>query len=288
MVNPKHVARVRRELEEAGVTRYGFMKLSTRAVPEIIRLDERIGGAVYGRVNSGSAMLIATDQRIIFIDRKPFFSTSDELTYDVVSGVQIHTAGPFCTVVLHTRINDYKLRYVNENCAKKFVQFIENRRINPGSYDQHTGRFTHNDDAPASPYQSSEGAASFIRSHRTGVLATANNNRVHSSVVHYYVDDQDYIYIATTPDSRKVQYIANNPLISLTIFEVESEITVRVEGTAAIEQNQDKIREAASELRKQNTVQIERFTQNVSAQQSQLVIIKIDPRRTELTNYRKK
>ncbi|MDZ7786420.1 MAG: pyridoxamine 5'-phosphate oxidase family protein [Candidatus Saccharibacteria bacterium] len=293
MASKKHVARVRRELKAAGVTPYGFLKLSTRYVPEVVQLDERIGGAVYGwGIVGGSAVLIATDRRILFIDKKPFFQTTDELTYDIVSGVKIHTGGPFCTVILHTRRNDYRLRYVNEDCARNFVKFIEQRRIHPGRYDHQSGEFTHAEQEQDQPGQQtaahSENAASFINAHHVGILSTVNHRRPHGSVVQYMVDENGYIYLATTPDSRKVQNVVSNPQVSLTVFELETEMTARLEGHASIEQNHNKIMEVTNELYKHKTAQYERFTQNVSMHQQDLVIIRIDPSRMELTNYRKK
>ena len=64
-----------------------------------------------------------------------FFTTKDELTYDVVSGVKSSTAGPLTTVVLHTRITDYILRYVNALCAKIFIEYIESKRLEKGTYE---------------------------------------------------------------------------------------------------------------------------------------------------------
>lgn len=287
MATQKHIARVRRELKDAGVTQYGLMKLSTRYVPEVIDLDERIGGAVYGWGITGSAILVATDRRILYIDKKPFFTTSDEFTYDVVSGVKIHTGGPFCTVILHTRRNDFRLRYVNENCARKFVRFIEQRRIHPGRYDQEKDRYIHGDDEPETRSKNPESAASFIQSHHVGVLSTAGHRKPHGSVVQYMVDEQENVYLATTPDSRKVQNVINNPLVSLTVFESDTEFTARVEGHASVEQNHNKIMEVTNILSKHKTAQYERFTQNVSMHQQELVIIKINPRRMELTDYQK-
>ncbi len=288
MASKKHIARVRQELKDVGMTRYGLMKLSTRYVPEVIGLDEQIGGAVYGWGIAGAAILVATDRRILYIDRKPFFTTSDELTYDVVSGVKIHTGGPFCTIILHTRRNDYRLRYVNENCARNFVKYIEQRRIHPGRYDQEKGRYIHEEESHTNPaVEYSENASSFIKNHHIGILSTAGHRKPHGSVVQYMLDDKEYIYLATTPDSRKVQNIISNPIVSLTVFEIETELTARVEGHASIEQNHNKIIEVTNELGKQKTAQYERFTQNVSLHQQELVIIKVNPRRMELTNYRK-
>ena len=97
------------------------MKSESRYLPHIIHDDEHIMGVVYGQYSGGSAMLIATDHRVIFLDRKPLFTTMDELTYDVVSGIKLDRSGLFVSVVLHTKIANYTIRYANAKCANKFV-----------------------------------------------------------------------------------------------------------------------------------------------------------------------
>lgn len=70
-----HRQRVISELKNAGMTTYGTMKMETEKLPSIIHDDEHIGGVVYGRTTGekiGSAMIIATDKRVIFLDVKPF------------------------------------------------------------------------------------------------------------------------------------------------------------------------------------------------------------------------
>ncbi len=124
-----HADRIKTELAAAGVTPYGLRKMSSRHLPEVIHKDEHIMAAVYGQSGSGSALIVATEKRVIYIDKKPFFSNVDELSFDIVSGVKIGTAGPFCALTLHTRLGDYELRFVNRACAKRFVSYIESRRI---------------------------------------------------------------------------------------------------------------------------------------------------------------
>ncbi|NDD84356.1 hypothetical protein EBZ38_08815 [bacterium] len=56
------------------------------------------------------------------------FTKSDELTYDVISGISITTA-IFSAVTLRTRLGDYTLRFANQKCAEIFSNYVEKRRI---------------------------------------------------------------------------------------------------------------------------------------------------------------
>lgn len=100
-----HISRVRQELKAVGVTRHGLAKPESKELPRVLHDDEHIGGVIYGQIGSGnSAMLVATDRRVIYLDHRALFMTTDEMTYDVVSGVRSTTAGPFTAIILHTRI----------------------------------------------------------------------------------------------------------------------------------------------------------------------------------------
>ena len=130
-----HEQRVKQELKAVGVTRFGFMKFAINYLPKIIHKDEHIHGVVYGRYGekTGSltlveGMLVATDHRIIFVDHKPGYTSTDEITYEVVSGIKTNKAF-FSAVTLHTRIGDYTIGFANSRCAAKFTRYVEKRRL---------------------------------------------------------------------------------------------------------------------------------------------------------------
>lgn len=122
-----HKKRVYDELRKAGLPRYELLRMEARYLPHIIHESEHIGGMVFGHHKDGFAFLVATDKRVIFLDKKPLFINEDEITYRVVSGVSFNRAGPGAMVTLHTRIKDYPIQTLNEHCAEKFVKYIEDR-----------------------------------------------------------------------------------------------------------------------------------------------------------------
>ena len=130
-----HEQRIHNELIAAGVTSYGMKKFAVDYLPKIIHEAEHVMAVVYGRYRDKSGVsnwnegfLIATDLRIIFLDHKPGFTTTDELNYDIVSSINLTTA-IFSAVTLRTRTGDYKIRFVNTKCADIFVNYVEGRRL---------------------------------------------------------------------------------------------------------------------------------------------------------------
>lgn len=128
-VSQDHIDRVNQELLKAGMTQYGLLKSEAQYLPHLIQPSEHIGGVVYGKSSVGSVMLVATDERVLYVDRKPLFNVVDEISYGVVSGCRISQQGPFTTITLHTRIHDFTLKYVNPTCARIFEDYIALRCI---------------------------------------------------------------------------------------------------------------------------------------------------------------
>lgn len=121
--------RIKQQLLSLGMSRFVLATSEAHYLPRIIHPDENIVGVIYGHSKNGFAMILATDKRIIFLDKKPFFVIEDEITYSVVSGVSHGQAGIGSTVILHTRIKDYKFQTLNERCARGFVAAIEQRCV---------------------------------------------------------------------------------------------------------------------------------------------------------------
>ena len=121
--------RVKRELLDAGATVYGLLKAESRYLPKVLHDNEHIEAVIYGQHNSSSAMLVATDERILYVDKKPMVVMSDEVSYEVISGVQFDVHTLFATVVLHTPVKNYEFKCVNLHCAEKFSRHIEKHRL---------------------------------------------------------------------------------------------------------------------------------------------------------------
>ena len=131
-----HQQRIKRELKAAGVGRLGFFKFAIRYLHHIIHPDEHVKGVAYGRyretIGSPSweeGLLVATDSRVIFVDRKPGYLKSDEVSYDVISGVRCFNAWPFNSITLYTKIGNFSISFVRSACARRFVRYVEQRRL---------------------------------------------------------------------------------------------------------------------------------------------------------------
>lgn len=80
-----------------------------RELRNILTPDEQIIGAVNGSYVHGFAMLVATDHRVLLIDKKPLFLSLEDLRYDMISEVTYSTG--ILTATLTILISTKKLQF---------------------------------------------------------------------------------------------------------------------------------------------------------------------------------
>ena len=137
-----HVTRIYENLKQRGSNSFDMHLPETYALPFIIRAKEVIQGIVYGRYTLkdtngssgrsrgiGRGVLLVTDHRVLFLDKKPSYLHYDEIPLDLISGVTYTKAGIASRVQLHTRMGDYTVRTFNHYCAVTFIHAIEAERL---------------------------------------------------------------------------------------------------------------------------------------------------------------
>lgn len=226
---------VQAELRQAGMTGYGALKFASRYLPTVLRSDEHVQAAVYGRYRAGAGvlgwtegMLVATDRRLLFLDHKPGYTATDELTYDIVSGVQKTTAGPFSALTLHTRIGNYTIRFANTACIDAFVRYVEERRLAAKPWE-----------GAVPPEVAIEPAAiDFLRTHDIGVLSTVDRTgTVHGAAV-YYVLEGEVLYLITKGGTQKAHDVFAHHQVAFTVFDEQTAQTVQLQGIAEVVSDQ--------------------------------------------------
>lgn len=229
-----HQARIKRELSAAGMTTYGQLKMGSRYLPSILAEGEHIGGVVYGRCPNGLAMLVATDKRIIYLERRPFFSSTDDIDYSVVSGVR-RTHAVFSSVDMHTKIGNYNLRFVNPVCANKFVDYIE-RKI---EHIEFKASVIEEDETTPRIMRIQPDVKRFINDHEIAVLSTADRTGDVYGAAVYYLFENGKFFILTKTDTSKAHNILGHHQVALTIFDDQTMRTAQVSGYAMIESDME-------------------------------------------------
>lgn len=258
-----HKTRIRHELIEVGVTSYGLRKPTIHNLPSVIHPDEHIKGVIYGWRDKNTATIVATDRRLIYMDHKPFFRINDEISYDFVSGISHNAQGRFSGVIIHTRAGDYNLRFVNTECAKIFVQYIEsrgiehlkNRSVGPIKKPISSEVTPRIESEEVEPVEStsqkpiSSEVRDFLVGHDIAVLSTINRRgSVSGSAVYYLLGEENYFYVVSKSQTEKAQNIALNPAVALTVFDEQDRKTVQLEGVAEVITDKNNIKSVTTKL----------------------------------------
>ncbi|MEI7838191.1 MAG: PH domain-containing protein [bacterium] len=276
------IERIKQELRDVGIVSKTLISLESKNLVDIIYDDEHIGGAVHGTYTQGIAWLIATNKRIIFMDKKPFFKSVDEISYDVVSGTKTTQTAFSGTITLHTRMGDYTISFVKNQSAKKFTKYIEEIRL--GRTNPNTIIIPAKD-----TLKINNECLIFLREHNLGVLSTFNRQgSVNGATVYYLIDKDNRLYLLTKSDSDKSRNILTSSKVSFTIYDEANLQTAQINGDAAVETSQEIIDYVFETLSKPRKYKEELKSPPVNNMQNGLfIVIKITPSQIKYHDFNK-
>lgn len=285
MVDKTQIERVKKELAEAGVTAYGLAKSESRHLPSIIHPDEHIEAVVYGQHNNSSAMLVATEKRVIYLDKKPLVSLMDEITYNAISGVEFDVHTLFSTLTLQSSVGNYTIRYANITCGQKFADFIETKITAIAGQ-----RIVGNVVPVPIDIQQDNGSTwlNFLESNHIGVLSSVDRTgNVRGTTVHYLLKGGE-IYILSKAGTQKVHNILVHSQVCLTVFNEAKMQTLQLFGQASVLNDSEKSRDIIAEMIKPRTYGSEILPPPITRlNASSYVILQITPKSEEYIDYKK-
>jgi len=126
------VKHVRQQLRSVGISGFDLLRPESYSIARVLRADERILAAICGKVNNeGSALLVVTDKRILYLNDIPLFTNIDEVGYGVVTGISSDIGRWDATITLHTGIKDFEMHSVNIEAANNFIYTVDSFCIAP-------------------------------------------------------------------------------------------------------------------------------------------------------------
>jgi general stress protein 26 len=233
---------ISKELENAGVTHSRIHPFTNNYLPKVINDDEHIHAAVFGRRKESEGffgfvegVLVATNQRVIFLDHRPGYTTMDEITYDVISGVNISATIFSSSVTLFTKVLDYKISFVNHAAATQFAKYIE------GRITKHEDR-TLPQKKPDYEATLTPQVVQFLDNHEVGVVSTVERTGAVAGAAVYYVLQNGYAYFVTKELSAKAHNIVSNQHVALTVYDASNLQTLQMQGIVEqVRSDEDKV-----------------------------------------------
>ena len=144
---------VKRQIKNLGNSIPFWYDPELRELPKIMREGEILQLIVFGRYDGGTALLCATNYRILLIDKKPMFLTVEDIRYDMVAEVDF--AHYFLGATMHVRSfsKDFKFKSFRQIELRKFTSHIQNRVMEQRSRSMELEHAIHNSMPPAIPME---------------------------------------------------------------------------------------------------------------------------------------
>ncbi len=124
MVDPKLV---KQQLEKIDADSSLWCRAERRELPRIMFEGEQINHLINGRWSGGFATLVATDQRVLLIDKKPLYLTLEDIRYDMISDVMFNNRLINATLLLGTLNKTITFMSFNQHKLREFTNFVQQR-----------------------------------------------------------------------------------------------------------------------------------------------------------------
>jgi Bacterial PH domain len=116
---------VESRLAKAGLQNRYWGRAEVRELTNIILPDEAVFHAVNGRYEGGTALLVATDRRLLLIDKKPMMLNLQDVRYDSVAEVDYFARLLDATVAIRTMNKMLKFTSMRQNALRRLTSAVQ-------------------------------------------------------------------------------------------------------------------------------------------------------------------
>ena len=114
-------------LIEIGCNFRFFARPELRELGKVLMPNEIVEHAVIGTYQGGFALLVATDQRVLLIDKKPFYLTLEDTRYDMMAEVDFNHHLLDANIYIRTPSKSFRFVAYNQGRLRKLFHFVQTR-----------------------------------------------------------------------------------------------------------------------------------------------------------------
>ncbi len=120
---------VKQRLCALGASPYVLSRPEVSRLAKLMHPGEEVEAFIYGANSAGWGMLVATNLKLLFVNKRLMNLIVDEVSYPLVNSIN-HSFGPLSAkITLHTGPKVYDFRKVNRKCAGLFSAFIQGKLL---------------------------------------------------------------------------------------------------------------------------------------------------------------
>jgi hypothetical protein len=116
---------VNEQLKRIGVNFQFIGRPELRELAHILFDNEQLQHIVRGRYDGGFAILVATNQRVLLVDKKPFYLTIDDMRYEMIADVEFNHRMLDATIRLGTMNKTLRFTAYNHVKLRQMTTFIQ-------------------------------------------------------------------------------------------------------------------------------------------------------------------
>lgn len=117
---------IEKQLKKVGFNSHGWGRTEVRELQNIILPDEEIFECVNGIYEGGFALLLATDVRVLLVDKKPLnYLTVEDLRFDMISEIDYNHRLLGAYIAISTGSKNLKFTSINQARLRKLIGHIQ-------------------------------------------------------------------------------------------------------------------------------------------------------------------
>lgn len=132
-----HLSVIEARVSHLGIRLTRWFRPELRELQHILMNHEKIVALVPGRYFGGYALLVATDQRLLLIDKKTFFMNIEDIRYDMISEIDYSSRLLESTLLLFTVNKQHRFTTVKyKQQLRALTNYLQQRVMELRHYGQ--------------------------------------------------------------------------------------------------------------------------------------------------------
>jgi Bacterial PH domain len=118
---------VLKQLKDLGLNYTFFGHPETKELANVLNPGEQIFHCAFGFYQGGSALLVATNSRLLLVDKRPFFLNLEDIRYEMINEVDFAGRLLDASVSLHTGSKQLRFRSFADARLRKMCNFVQDQ-----------------------------------------------------------------------------------------------------------------------------------------------------------------
>ncbi len=134
MTNMPSLEEIREQIAHLDGTSRVLGRKEIKQLPNILWEDERVERIVQGSYNDGLGVLVATNKRLVFVDKGIVGLRVEDFPYDRISSIEYSTGLLGGKLTFFASGNRAEIKYVPKDQCRNFAEYVRARSTAPSSH----------------------------------------------------------------------------------------------------------------------------------------------------------